>query len=398
MTSLAPALAEIGIVSALVVAAVAAPRGAQGTELAAEQALAARPAGIPLPELPGIDRPEVPVPPKARRLERDSAFSDRFTAAGQAVEYPFEARAGELSLFELYTAGYARGWTAAAGLKVLDDQGQVLAQRSEEGGVVLRAFLAFVAPKGGEYRLQLSAEEKFFRYALVRHSSYAARGEGELRLPAARERVHGWISDGADRMSFEVELRAGEELALAVEGTREEARAERRSALARGENGAPAGGMRRSMERMGERTAERQFSELRLQIDRQGEVIDRSSTFVRLASDRDGLVVVTVTGLPGERGGLFDLVARRAVEKQRVHGLVVDAADEPCPGVEVAFLLEPDLEPWGRARTDAEGAYALALPAGDYRVVMRPQGEGAEVTVRAGVEGETELNLILPGT
>ncbi len=66
--------------------------------------------------------------------------------------------------------------------------------------------------------------------------------------------------------------------------------------------------------------------------------------------------------------------------------------------LELAADLEPDLEPWGRARSDERGAYQLELPAGDYRVVLRPPGEGAEVSLRAGVAGETELNLILPGT
>lgn len=400
-----PSLARIGISSALLAATLGAAHELQASAERPAAALEARPAGLPLPELPGIDRPEVPVAPTSRRLDRDQALSDRFTAQDQGVEYPFEARAGELSLFELYAAGYARGWMATAGMRVLDSKGTVLAERIEEGGVVLRPFVAFVAPAGGEYRLELRADKQFFRYALVRHSSYAARAAGELRVPAERERVHGWLSDGADRMSFAVALRAGEELALSVEGTREEARAERRSMLAGGD-AAMAGGMRRSMERMDGRTAPggrggdvpRQFPELRLQIDRQGEVVDRSATFVRLAPERDGEVRVSVTGLPGERGGLFDLVVRRAFAKQRVHGVVVDAADELRAGVEVAFLLEPDLEPWGRAKSDERGAYELDLPAGDYRVVLRPPGDGAEVSLRAGVEGETELNLILPGT
>jgi len=59
------------------------------------EGLDAKPAGVPLPALPGIERAEPYQSPPAGELARDGALAERFTAAGQRTSYAFESAAGE---------------------------------------------------------------------------------------------------------------------------------------------------------------------------------------------------------------------------------------------------------------------------------------------------------------
>jgi len=372
---------------------------AQEAVSAGQSALDATPAGVPLPALPGSEAPDPARAPASRPLERDGVLADRFTSPGQRVSYPFRAEAGELSLFELAAAGYARGWAMAAALRVLDPGGRVLAESRRSGGVQLQAFLAFTAPLSEEYTLELLPTEQYFRYALVRHSSYVQRGGPPVDV-GQRERVHGWIADASDRALYWVPVRAGEQLALSVEGTRDEARAEHRRLLAE-EAGASTmlslrpvqGGPGRSYAHPPPR-----FPQLRLELPGDVHPLASSSCFALLApAAADGFLQVAVSVAAGQPGGLHDLVVRRDVPKVSVGGLVVDADDQPLEGLEVRLLLEPDLEPWGRATTNAQGAWTVLVPPGDYRSELRRLPSGPVQPASVGLRADTELNLLWRG-
>lgn len=355
-------------------------------------ALDAKPAHLEFPKLPGNQLGEERPVPAPAALGRDGALADRFTAAGQSVRYAFESGAGEVSFFELSAAGYARGWSMAAALRVLDAEGNILCERSSDGGALLRCTLAFTAPQAGAFELELDAVREYFRYGLVRHSSYAARSVEPIQL-AAHGRVHGWLAGDADVMRLRVPTRAGESLELRVEGTREEARRERHTALsARLERAADGEDMRGGgMRMMGANTP--LFPDLRLEVS-SDDIVAAAGDFARLVPSADGFVDVLVGTAPGAPVALFDLVLTRAEPTHAVHGLVVDADDEPCAGVELTFLREPAMSPWTSATSDTAGRYRVELPAGDYRVRLARPGTDAAQVVRAGVRGATELNLL----
>ena len=380
------------LVGALVAVAVVAR---QGPPPGATVAPAARPAAEPLPALPGIEDPDPSVAPARQALERDGVLLDRFTADGQQADYDLQAERGELCLFELVAAGYARGWTMAATLRVTTHDEQVLVERASTGGVQMHTFLAFQAPASGEYRLRVIPTESTFRYALVRHGSYAPHGASP-RWVGARERLHDWVAGDTERVLYAVPVRAGEVLALSVEGTRAAARAERRSLLAAQADGAASAMMRAAPEDGRERASRpARFPKLRLEVLGDTRPAAASPTFALLPpAGADGVVQVEVGVAPGEPGGLLDLVVRRDVACHALHGVVVDADDAPLAGVDVRFLLEPDLEPWGRGVTDAQGAYAVRVPAGDYRVELRRSASGPVQAARAGVATAGELNLM----
>ena len=360
--------------------------------LAQVPALDAKPAHISFPTLPDIQLGEERPTPAPGTIERDGALADRFTAAGQSVRYSFESRAGEVSIFELSAAGYARGWSMKAALRVFDASGKVLAMSESAGGTLLRCTLAFTAPREGTFELEVDAVREYFRYGLVRHSSYAARAAEAVEL-ATHERVHGWLAGGDDVMRFRVPARAGESLSLRVEGTREEARREHNTALSARLDGATdsggmSGGMRGMRMMEGGSTL---FPELRLEVPT-GDVVATARDFARLVPAKDGFVDILVRTAPESQAALFDLVVTRAEPTHAVHGMVVDANDEPCAGIELTFLREPFMAPWISATTDAEGRYRVELPTADYRVRLT-RGDAAQV-VRAGVKGATELNLL----
>ena len=361
-----------------------------------QDALTAKPACVPQPAMLGLDRSGPVVAPDPGALERSSGIAGRFLAQGQQVRYSFDCEQGELTLFELAAAGYARGWQAGGRLRVLDGSDQVLAEQSLAGGVVFRPFLAFQAPTAGTYQLEITAQKEFFRYALVRHSDYAPRTSDEVLAVGERTRVHGWISGGADRMRFTVPVRAGEELALRVEGTREQSRNERRAltAAAGGNMGGRMQGRMEGGQRGRGRGPDKQFPVFVLELEDESAAKGRSSTFARLIPTADGLLEIGVRGAPGDQGGLFDLVVVRDSPKQRVHGLVVDDDEEPLARTTLTFRLEPDLEPWGEVTTDANGAYALEIPTGNYVVDLKRPDQPPHAPLKAGVQGDLELNVI----
>jgi hypothetical protein len=367
----------------------------------ADGALDARPAGVPLPDMPGLERSEPYVPPPGGELVRDGALADRFTAAGQSTRYTFEARAGELSIFELATTGFARGWLAAADLRVLDGQGRVLATAHDGGEAQFRVLLPFLAEADGSYALEIEPTLEYFRYQIVRHSSYgspAARGALDV---GARARVHTWLGPAPSAVRLRVPVRAGEELVVRVEGTREEAREERRKQreleLGGGEAamGMGMGGPRMRMTPAERGPTEPVFATARLVTAAAPGLVQQGATLTRLEPAADGWLDLALLA-EGDQPALVDLVVERAPERVPVSGALIDADDEGLSGLELEFLREPDLDVWATTTSGADGAWSARLPIGDWRVRVR-RGDAPPTVLRVGVSGPTQdLVLLLP--
>jgi hypothetical protein len=308
--------------------------------------------------------------------------------------------AGELALFELHAAGFARGWHMGASMRVLSPEGQPLAEMSGKSGVQLKGFLPFAAPAAGTYSLELGTTEQYFRYALVRHSSYVTRAEAPIDI-GERQLVHGWVGGEGDRARYSIPVRAGERLAVSVSATRAEAQAEERrlrSAAAADPNMA---GMRWAMQDSSSerrRGSGRLYAQVQLAHCGAEPPLENGNGFLLFGpADNDGRQEVAVHVGPGEQGALFDLIVQRDVPLCAVQGSVVDADDDPLEGVTVRLLLEPDLQSWGTTRTDANGAWALNVPPGEYRAELRREGIIQPQVASAALRGDSILNLLWRG-
>jgi len=377
------------------------------------EALSAKPSNLKLPGVPEHDLPADPAKPQA--LARDGVIADRFTAPDQSVAYTFEATAGELSLFELGCWGYARGWHCAARMRVLDRAGAVLADLHSAGKVLFHPFLAFTAPADGTYTLELSGEDQFFRYILVRQSSYGDRDAESSAPLGAVDTVHSYLKDAHDNAHFSFDLAPGEEVAIKVQGEREEARVESRAKVReRSRAASSAGPMMGAMGAAGSMAAQPGRGEatarmllyppfvLEVRID--GKLVVDGMPFARAVSDRASRCDVRVhlsdaPGLQfaatGDVGGLFELQRSASPPKLELHGVVVGPNDEPLSGVELAFLADPDGDEWARATTNAKGEYSAAVPAGDYLVMLARQ-DGRTHDLRVGIPEARELDVLWP--
>lgn len=364
----------------------------------AAEGLDARPAGVPLPPLPSTERAEPHQSPPAGEIGRDGGLSERFTAAGQRTRYAFASRAGELSLFELAATGFARGWKAAASLSVLDERGSVLATADGAGAVQFRVLLAFEAPAEGRYTLEVVPTEEYFRYQLVRHSSYVSPAVLGVADVGLRERVHTWLAARPASTRFRVPVHAGEELVVRVEATRDEAREERRRQRESELGGAAEammGGGRTRMAAVSERGSGAIFGGATLVVDNAPGMVQRGPTLARLLPERDGWLDLAL--LPdSDKVALVDLVVERKPALVEVSGAVIDADDAGVPRLALEFLREPDLDVWCTTTTGAEGVWSARLPLGDWRVRVR-RGDAPPTVLRLGVSGPaSDLGLLLP--
>jgi hypothetical protein len=384
------------------------------------ESLTATPSNLKLPGVPEHSLPGDPAQP--RKLERDGVIADRFTAPDQSVAYTFDSKAGELSLFELGCWGYARGWHCAARMRVLDGAGETIADLHSAGKVLFHPFLAFTAPSDGAYTLELSGEDQFFRFILVRQSSYSDRSADSSVALGAAETVHSYLKDAHDSARFSFELAPGEEVAIKVQGEREEARTESRAKVrersraastAGAMMGAAAGDMQRAVDEDAMVAKEGRgavvarmllYPPLALEVRVDGKLVADGSPFARAKSDRASRcdVRVHVSNAPGlqyaatgDVGGLFELQRHASPAKLALHGVVVGSNDEPLSGVELAFLADPDGDEWARTTTNAKGEYSAAVPAGDYLVMLARTG-GATYDLRVGITEARELDLLWP--
>ena len=386
-----------------------------------------RPAPVIQPEVPPTSMAR---PPASVRLERDRHVAGRFTEAGQRVEYPFEARAGELSLFDLGNWGLSRGWSSTVELRVLGPADEELLSTSRAGGTVFREFEAFVAPADGRYRLEVSAPDAPFRFTLVRHSGFRPRPAGAVLPFGEAPFVHGYLADAEDDATYEVALEAGVPVLLRAALTHPQG--EKQARVQRGRQplrvtlglaledvparGAPSmGGRVRGEERGGGEAMDeaarrarrdaglRSFPSLAVRVEGPADPEDASRAV--LASGRhaallvpasDGLHRLTVYARSKGEGGLFDLSIERAPALVDVTGFVGDADDDPVAGITVHLLLEPGFDPVASTESDAEGGWRASVPPGPYTVLLRRGGDGPVERLQTHVEEARELNAIWP--
>jgi hypothetical protein len=368
-----------------------------------------RPAPGPYPAPPGIEFPEGELPPAPAPLGRDSAVVGRLTQEGQSAKLTFEAEAGELSLFDLTAYGYARGWDSTSQLVVRDAAGEVLAQQPCKGPALFSDFLPFTAPSRGAYTLDVVAQEHYFRYLVVRHSSYHAAEPGETFTLADVGDVvaHGWTGRGPEKagdpspassnMRFVVRGEPGAPLALRAEPTSERGWKHKRS-LRAGAAAVTAGlvDARRLEQRMDPRLREdHSFPDFTVKVEVHepaGAVLAEGGFNALVRFPPSGLVLVTVGQSSDGPGGLFDLFVERSVTLLPCTVRVGDAEDEPVADVDVVLLREPALERIARGKTASDGTVTLEAPPGGYTIVYRPPGRVPTAT-RTAFDGSEVVNV-----
>ncbi len=361
-------------------------------------ALAAAPAAVPMPPAP---QPQNAARDTASALSgelaRDTFAAGRMPRADLRAVYSFEAEAGEQSLFEIVGYGYSRASDGRVRLAIEDESGATVWEKERDVGATWREFAAFTSRAAGTSTLSLGTLSGGCRFVLVRHSSYpplsqSAQDLGTLAL------VHGHLPEALAESRYSIPVRAGEELALKLTGSREEARIE-------GRQGAT--DMSAMMARMdvmegGARMAagaKALFQSFDLEVLFDGESLGRSVSFLRLTAPRDGNIDVVVRAQrPNLGGGLFDLTVERELKLHRVHGVVVNSEDQPQAGVQIDFLREPDADLVGRVQTDAKGEFDTTVLGGNLAIQMLKGKSPAARSVRVRVEADTPLDLMFqPG-
>jgi len=376
----------------------------------AQRAADGRPAPGPYPDPPGIEFVEGEAPSAPAPLPRDAAVVGRLTAEAQCATLTFEADAGELSLFDLTAYGYARGWDATSRLTVRDAAGATLAQGSRKGPALFSDLLPFTAPAKGAYTLELCAEVHYFRYLVVRHSSYrtAEPGEAFTLADTGDVVVHGWTSgpspEGAAapagaEMRLVVRGEPGAALALRAEPTIERGWKHKRS-LRAGAAAVTAGlvDARRLEQLMDPRQRDdRSFPDFTLKVedpDAPGAPLAQGAFSALVRFPAGGVLHVTVGQSNEGPGGLFDLSIERSVALAPCTVRLGDADDDPVAAVEVVLLREPALERIGRATTGADGTVTIDAPPGAYMIVYRAPDRGP-IVVRTPLDAREVLNLVV---
>ncbi len=386
-----------------------------------------RPALAEVPVPPGMVQPRKGegAAPFPGVLPRNGAQVARFTAQGQRTEYAFEASAGELSLFDFATWGYARSWHSTAQIQIVDPEGKPLLATQRSGETAYRKFLPFVAPRDGRYRLRLKALDEFFRYTLIRHSDYELAGDDPAPF-AGRTEVHGFLATPDDTCRYTVELESGQEVALRVSNDHPMARRqkqnqrrraqdeaailvagsepppERGSDRAAGARGAtprasatPRGGRAEAGEKPeGHDAPTLDFPDFLFAVSRQGTVVTEPSFFATFTPEHSGTYQIDVSASHVGEGGLFILELVRAPERVEISGYVGDSEDDPVPGIALTFFRQPDSDPIAHAQSDENGEFRLELLKGTYRVHYGPADGGPRETVPANIQRPREVNVV----
>jgi hypothetical protein len=364
-------------------------------------ALDATPAAVPMPPAPPAQKPardggSIPRD-QSGELTRNASVVCRLPEAGQRASFPFTAEAGEQSLFELAASAYSRAATGRVRIAIEDANGKVAWQSERDVAVVWRDFAAFTPEHAGTWTYSLTMLEGGYRFVLVRHSNYPALGDTALDI-GTRNLVHGELPNAEAVAIFRVPVHAGEELALKLQGTREEAREEAR----RGATEMGAMVSRMEMQPAGGRMAggaKLQFQRFDLEVLDNMAPLAPVGSYARFKSASNGAVVVRVRArYAAGGGGLFDLSVERPLELLRVHGVVVDADDQPLPDVEVNFLREPDADLVGSARTNPAGEYEATVLGGNLAIQMLNGEFAAADSVRIRAAADAQVDLIFqPG-
>lgn len=368
--------------------------------------LDAQPACVPMPVAPSTQRPRPGDAPTPTEIARNASAGARLPEVGDRAAFGFDSEAGEQSLFEIAGFGYSRAAKGKVLLSITDDAGQVLWQTERQVGTQWRDFAAFLAPRAGRFTYAVTAVEEAWRFVVVRHSDFAPLGAEPLDLEG-RARVHGFLPSGDAVARYRVPVRAGEELALKLAGTREEAREEARrgavdaAAMAAGMK--PSAGMRGEAAKTARGAPAPLFQTFELEV-RQGDAVLASvGPYARVRVPADGVLEVRVRArrpiaAGTEGGGLFDLEVRRDLAPFEIEGVVVDSEDRPLGNVELLFLLEPDADPVYRTRTDAKGHYRASVFAGDLAVQLAGDRRAGQSAIHVHVDAARTLDLVfVPG-
>ncbi len=369
---------------------------------AAPSALDAKPAAVPMPAAPPAQRPARDANAAQPRdqsgeLTRNASVVGRLPEPGQRASFPFQCEAGEQSLFELAAYGYTRAGEGHVRLAIEDETGKVAWESERDVVVTWRDFVAFTAPAAGTWIFSLTVLQGGYRFVLVRHSDYPALGSAPLDL-GQRAVVHGHLPNAESVAKFLVPAKAGEELALKLTGTREEARVEARRGATDMSTMMSRIESKKDVDRM-MGSSKLLFQTFEFEAFADGVSLGPVGSYLRLKAPREGTIEVRVRAQrPALGGGLFDLALERSLDLLRVSGVVVDSEDQPLSGVDIVFLREPDADPVGRARSNERGEYETTLLAGNLAVQMVCGPRAAQQSVRVQVLAEMSLDLIFqPG-
>jgi len=298
------------------------------------------------------------------------------------------------------------------GLEIRIEAGEVLSQRLRSGGTVYRELHCFTAPAKGSYVLELSADLHHFRYTLVRHSGYLARSVGTAYAFGDGNLVRGYLADPRDRVSYLLELGAGERVAMRVVDSHPQGAKQARAMRAR-EPGRvvriePVGPQDRratgSEEEMRRRLREDSADAVHLSYpswtlevaDETGEVVVSAAHYAHLTALSPGTYRITVCSNGQGEGGLFDLTVERNPELLHVTGYVGDRDDEPVPGITIHLLREPGIDHVATILTDAAGRWEAHLPPGPYILLLQRGKDDPVERVQTGIEAAREVNAIYP--
>jgi hypothetical protein len=301
----------------------------------------------------------------------------------------------------------------------------VLAQRERGGGESYQIFFAFEAPAAATYSLRLSAPKTYYRYTLLRNSSYKARSVEPLRSPRERPSLHGYLLNPEDQARFTLELAAGEEVGLSVANSQPKVRLGKRRARRALYDGSGAAGMGMGGMAAGKRAAsrdgamapggmsrgpgamttggsmaarrggaEQSFPDCSLHVELDGAVVSSSAHFVLFKAAQAGVYSITVTATSRGEGGLFELALEEHLDKQPLVGHVGGFDGEDVAYVSLRFLREPGLDMLGVATSDDTGRFAIDIAPGPYTVLMTGAAGQAGQVVRTNLAGRRELNLL----
>ncbi len=365
-------------------------------------ALAAKPAAVPMPAAPPTTKIARAADGSAGHdqsgeLTRNASVVGRLPEAGQRASFPFQSEAGEQSLFEISASGYSRASSGRVRLSIEDAGGKVAWQSDRDVGVTWRDFGAFTAEHAGTWTFSLTMLEGGYRFVLVRHSDYPPLTPKPLDL-GAQNLVHGELPNADAVATFLLPVSRGEELAVKLFGTREEAREEARhgatemsAMVARMDAMQAAGRMAGGAKLL--------FQRFDLEVFAGGVSLGPPSTYFRFTAPHAGAVEVRVRArYAAGGGGLFDLSLERPLTLLHVHGVVVDAEDQPLNDVEVRFLREPDADLVGSAHTNAAGEYDATVLAGNLAVQMLRGQSAALESVRVRITADAQVDLLFqPG-
>lgn len=354
------------------------------------------PAPLPYAAAPGIGAVVPGEHPQGKTLEPSSSLSDRFAAEGQSALYPLPTTPGQQILIECEAWGFGRGTQSEGSLRVLDGQGNAVAQVRLAGQTLHQAMLPFVAGKHGPYTLELNATAGTFRYVLVRHDSYLPAEPGPIRALGRIERAHGWLPATDYRMEYEVQGEPGQTIIVHAEPTHERGRLFKRhwwfrrpQAAARIPTVQIPAALAESVMAAAKRRGEKAYP--RFVVGRGSETLKQAAHSRVFTVPQNGTLSFWVGQHAPPEAGLFDLTFERDVDWSPVNVRLADRNDRPLPNVGITFLQEPQMARIAWGTTDDHGQSHLKIPNVPCTVVLSSKLKSKTLRLRTD---EKDLYLV----